>query len=170
MLIYWPKCPKRIRNQLNKERVMSIYANHANIVGSTMCISVIVLIHWYVHRLWRFHNQSLHDDIINWKYFPRYWSFVRGIHQSPVNSPHKGQWRGALMFSLICAWINGWVNNREAGDFSSHRAHYDVVVMNYRRKSPIKKMGFMMSVQTMVCTVSLYDFYTEHDNTSLPPI
>ena len=30
-----------------------------------------------------------------WKYFPRYWPFVRGIHRSP---PHKGQWRGALMF------------------------------------------------------------------------
>ena len=43
-----------------------------------------------------------HDDVIKWKHFPRYWPFVRGIHRSPVNSPHKGQWRGALMFSLIC--------------------------------------------------------------------
>ena len=42
---------------------------------------------------------------------------------------HKGQWRGALMFSLICAWINGWVNNREAGDLKHHRTHYDVIVM-----------------------------------------
>ena len=49
----------------------------------------------------------------------------------PVNSPHKGQWRGALMFSMICAWINGWVNNREAGDLRRHRAHYDVTVMSY---------------------------------------
>ena len=57
-----------------------------------------------------------HDDVIKWKHFPRYWPFVRGIHRSPVNSPHKGQWRGALIFSLICVWINGWVNNREAGD------------------------------------------------------
>ena len=46
---------------------------------------------------------------------------VRGNHRSPVNSPHKGQWRGALMFSLICAWINGWVNNREAGDLRRRR-------------------------------------------------
>ena len=38
--------------------------------------------------------------------------------------PRKGQWRGTLMFSLICAWINGWVNNREAGDLRRHRAHY----------------------------------------------
>ena len=70
-----------------------------------------------------------HDDVIKWKHFPRYWPFVRGIHRSPVNSPHKGQWRRALMFSLICAWINGWVNNGEAGDLRRHRAHYDVAVM-----------------------------------------
>ena len=77
--------------------------------------------------------------------------FVRGIHRSPVNSHHKGQWRGglmfsliyawihkgqwrgALMFSLICAGINGWVNNREAGNLRRHRAHYDVMVMRFRR-------------------------------------
>ena len=70
-----------------------------------------------------------HDDVIKWKHFPRYWPFVRGIHRSPVNSPHKGQWRGALMFSLICVWINGWVNNREAGDLRRNQAHYDVIVM-----------------------------------------
>ena len=70
-----------------------------------------------------------HDDVIKWKHFPRYWPFVRGIHRSPVNSPHKGQWRGALMFCLICAWINGWVNNGEAGDWRRHHAHYNVIVM-----------------------------------------
>ena len=47
----------------------------------------------------------------------------------PVNSPHKGQWCGALMFSLICTWINAWVNNPEALDLRRHRAHYDVIVM-----------------------------------------
>ena len=49
----------------------------------------------------------------------------------PVNSPHKGQWRGALMFSLICAWINDWVNNREAGDLRRHSGHYVVNVMQW---------------------------------------
>ena len=73
----------------------------------------------------------VHDDVIKWKHFPRYWPFVRGIHRSPVNTPHKGQWRGALMFTLICARINGWVNNREAGDLRRYRAHYDVIVMAY---------------------------------------
>ena len=51
---------------------------------------------------------------------------------SPVtegNSPHTDQWRWALMFSLICAWTNGWVNNQDAGDLRRHRAHYDVTVM-----------------------------------------
>ena len=71
----------------------------------------------------------MHDDVIKWKYFPRYWPFVRGIHRSPVNSPHKGQGRGALMYSLIYVWINGWVNNREAGDLRRQRAHHDVIVM-----------------------------------------
>ena len=66
---------------------------------------------------------------------PRYWPFVWGIHRAPVNSPHTGQWRGALVFSLICAWINDWVNNGEAGDLVLHRAHCDVTVMCYRRWS-----------------------------------
>ena len=56
-----------------------------------------------------------HDDVTKRKHFPR--------NRSPVNSPHKGRWRGALMFSLMCAWINGWVNNGEAGDSSHHRTH-----------------------------------------------
>ena len=50
---------------------------------------------------------------------------------TPVNSPHKGQWRGALIFTLICARINGRLNNREAGDLRRHRAHYDEIVMKW---------------------------------------
>ena len=48
-------------------------------------------------------TRKKHDDIIKWKHFQRNWPFVRGIHRPPVNSPFKGQWRGALMFALICA-------------------------------------------------------------------
>ena len=77
-------------------------------------------------------HPSCHDDVIKSKRFARYWPFVSGIHRSPVNSPHKGQWRGTLMLSLICAWINTWVNNREAGDLRRYSAHYDVIVMWYR--------------------------------------
>ena len=80
----------------------------------------------------------LHDDIIKWKHLPCYWPFVRGIHRSPMNSPHKGQWRVALMFSLICVWINGWVNNRKAGDLRHYRSHYDVTVMEgHIKENPV---------------------------------
>ena len=72
----------------------------------------------------------LYDDVIKRKFFWRNWPFVRKIHRSRVNSPHEGQWRGALVFSLICVWINAKVNNREAGDLRHHRAHNDVIVIN----------------------------------------
>ena len=61
----------------------------------------------------------------------------------PVNSPHNGQWRGVLMFSLICVWINDCVNNREAGDLRRHRGHYDVNVMNFHIN--IKRLGCLRS-------------------------
>ena len=68
-----------------------------------------------------------HDGVIKWKHFPLYWPLVRGIHRSPMNSPHKGQWRGALMFSFICAWINGWINRGWL--LRRHCAHCDVTIM-----------------------------------------
>ena len=52
-----------------------------------------------------------------------------GNHRSPVTSSHKGQWRGAFVFSLICTLTNSWVNNRDASDLRRHRAHYDLTVM-----------------------------------------
>ena len=84
---------------------------------------------------------DLINNVIKWKHFPcswwrhqmetfsRYWPFVQGIHWSPVNSPHKNQWRGALIFSLICTWINGWAIDREAGDLRRYRTNFDVPVM-----------------------------------------
>ena len=66
----------------------------------------------------------MHDDVI--KHLSRYWPFVRGIHRWPMDSPHKGQSRRAL----ICPWTNGWRNNRDAGDLRRHRAHYDVTIMH----------------------------------------
>ena len=47
---------------------------------------------------------------------------------------YKGQWCGNLMFSLICTWTNGWVNNRHASDLRRHRAHYDVIVMLWEKR------------------------------------
>ena len=74
--------------------------------------------------------------------------FVRRILRSPMNSPHKGQWRGALMFLWSAPCINGWVNNREAGDLIRHRAHYDAIVMIWCSYDEIRKMiTKMLSLQ-----------------------
>ena len=69
-----------------------------------------------------------HDDVIKWAHFPRNWPFVRGIHRSPVDSPHRGPVTRGLMFSLICAWTNSGSNNRDAGDLRRHDAQYDFTV------------------------------------------
>ena len=109
--------------------------------------------HWY---------QALpepHDDVIKWRHFPRYWPFVRGNHRSPVNSPHKGQWRGALMLSFICVWINGWVNNGEAGDLRRHRPYYDVIVMNVN-KSSVWYCGNLTVTTYVIIPINWIENYT----------
>ena len=73
----------------------------------------------------------------------------------PVNSPHKGQWRGAVMFSLICVWINGWVNNREAGDLRRYRTHYDVTIMMQLSGSKLT-ITLYSGVQDIVWTRSVH--------------
>ena len=105
------------------------YCTHRKGTGKWNCAKRVVLM--VIHLTYH-----IHDDVIKWKHFPRYWPFVRGIHRSPVNSLHKSQSRRALMFSLICAWINDWVNNGKAGGLRRRPAHCDVTVMfpgnNYR--------------------------------------
>ena len=108
--LYKKYLPEWSRYQWRQQFIIIIYSSHYHYCGYDIC-------------------GRLNFDVIKWKHFPRYWPFVWGIHQSLVNSPHKGQWRGALMFSLICAWINTWVNNREAGGVRRHCTHYDVAVM-----------------------------------------
>ena len=107
---------------------------------------------WSMHGgrqpVWRIN----HDDVMKWKHFPRYWPFVRGIHRLPVNSPHKGQWRGALMFSMICARANRWINNQNAGDWRRHCAHCDVTVMIKRARC--HQLRFTLMEITRVIPVS----------------
>ena len=73
-----------------------------------------------------------HDDVIKWKHFPRYWPFVRRIRRSPVNSLHKGQWRGALMFFYLR--LNKRLSKQSWVWWSEtppRLAHYDVSVMAF---------------------------------------
>ena len=89
-----------------------------------------------------------HDNVIEWKLFPRYWPIVRGI-------------------SSICAWTNGWANNRDAGDLSRHRTQYDVTVMYeklvtcwrlrsfkqcYMRTFPYMNLGSVFEGQFLTCS------------------
>ena len=74
-----------------------------------MCFVVV----WFQSFWWH------HDDVIKWKHFPRYWPFVWRNSLVTVEFPSQKQVTGRFDFSLICAWIKGWVNNREAGDLSS---------------------------------------------------
>ena len=79
-------------------------------------------------------NWSVYRTALSWwrhqmETFSALLALCAGNSPVPVNSPHKGQWRGAWMFSLISACINAWVNNREAGDLRRHRGHYDAIVM-----------------------------------------
>ena len=77
------------------------------------------LLSWCKHRRfpWWHHQMETFSALV---------ALCEGNHRSPVDSPHTGQrWR-ALMFTLICAWTNGWANTRDTGDLRRHRAHYDV--------------------------------------------
>ena len=110
---------------------------HLNVQNDTCCfnnsITASLMTAWWRHQM---------------ETFPSYWPFEQGFHRSPVNSPHKGQWRRALTFSLICAWINGWVNNNEAGDWRRHRTRYDVSVMTIQSLYSLNgrtPQGFMKS-------------------------
>ena len=78
--------------------------------------------HW--HRGTATQVQTQHMVTSSNKNIFRVTGFLCGNSPAPLNSPHKGQWRGTLMFSLIFAWTNGWVNNRDVGDLKRHCAHY----------------------------------------------
>ena len=73
-----------------------------------------------------------HDDVIKWKYSPRYWSFVREIHRW---IPHTKAMTRSIDVSLICTWTNSWANNEDAGDLRRLRAHCDVIVMEISPRS-----------------------------------
>ena len=120
-----------------------------------------------VRMVWRpcstnYYKSFTHDNVIKWKYFPRYWPFVRWIHRSPVNSPHKGQWRELCCFLWSVPWINSLVNNCEAGDLRRNRAHYDVIVMpKPKRAKPeifYRKLIFLPQIEYS------NGFFTTSDN------
>ena len=92
---------------------------------SSLVLVSAVFIHlviWQSNFPWWRHRMEIFSALL---------ALCAGNSSVPVISPLKGQWRGALMFSLIYSWINDWVNNREAGDLRRHCGHYDVNVMHF---------------------------------------
>ena len=85
-------CPISLRDValvLEKCRVSATQSKYMTHICKTPCAKIAAK-----------HNKAamcMHDDVIKWNYFPGYWPFVRGIHRSPVDSPHKSQCRGALI-------------------------------------------------------------------------
>ena len=133
--------PKNSRCDHHYQTARQTAVNQSNVVSP--CIAAYDWLRALVH-LWHHDRDDLNMVLLAifqeqnmwfswWRHqmetFSALLALCAGNSPVPVNSPHKGQWRGALMFSLICAWINRWVNNREAGDLRRHRGHYDVNVM-----------------------------------------
>ena len=106
-------------------------------------------------EIWKSYFHFSYDDVIKWRHFPP-WPFVRVIHLSPVDSPHKGQWRGALMFPLICTRTNGWTNNWDAGDLRRHRTHHGATLTyheNVLEMSPTNQLPF---ASCALCYMQIY--------------
>ena len=108
------------------------------------------------HNAWWRHQMETYSALL---------ALCEGIRRSAVNSPHKGQWRGALMFYLICAWTKGWVNNQATVDLRRHRSHYDVTVMDRPNKqvNTTSATNILTKVVTLkISTALLYRRYI-HD-------
>ena len=90
-----------------------------------------------------------HDDIIKWKHFRRYRPRVREIQWSLVNTAHKGQGRGALIFSLIYTWTNAWVRNQDAGGLKHHHAHYHISIMTCNSWYTYVCVRFIWNIRTL---------------------
>ena len=86
----------------------------------------------------------VHDDVSKWKRFPRHWPLCEVKPSVTGGFLQKGQWHGALTFSLVCASTNGWANNRDAGQLRRHGVHCDIIVM-YFLSSPLAR-SFMWPI------------------------
>ena len=150
---------------------------NASCIRLIACSEIILLLpmsHPYLTNRNVVQHNSSHDDVIKWKHFPRYWPYVRGIHW-PRWIPHTkagdaelwciydaGLW---CLYTLICARINGWVNNREAGDLRRYRPHYDVVVMSEDEDTQTALWGWTSILQSwLYCYFLLMKYHCKPDD------
>ena len=88
-------------------------ANKSALAQVRICEKIFNLVLMAPHCIYQFFLSSCksheHDDVIKWKHFPRYWLFMRGIHQSVVNSITKASDAELWWFLWSAPWINNWV-------------------------------------------------------------
>ena len=129
---FWSMCYKRCGREIcSPTQSISVLAN----TEDHLFRSVLAIGYWPL-SIHHFSCSIQGGSAIQMETYSALLVFCEGnspVHRSPFNSHHKGHWRGALMFSLICAWTNGWANHRDAGDVRRHRAHYDVTLMGTSR-------------------------------------
>ena len=102
---------------------------HAN---SFVVLWFSLILHWWQDGL-----RLTHDDVIKWKHFLRYWPFVRGIHQSPVNfPPQRPVTRSFDVF--FDQRLNKRLSKQWWGWWFETPAHYDVIIMSF---SHVAKFG-----------------------------
>ena len=111
---------KKVFNQILITQIHKNSTTNVNKIFNKRCTYLLRSCCTILYRSWWRHQMKTFSALL---------AICAGNSPVPGISPHKGQWRGALMFSLICVWINGWVNNRQAGDLRRYRVHYDVIVM-----------------------------------------
>ena len=90
-----PLIPYVFRNHHNTNFLLNITFTFEWSHCSPVMTAAVNVVHW----IWKTLLQ-IHDGVIKWKHFPRNCPLVRGIHWSPVNSPHKGQWLFDVFFDL----------------------------------------------------------------------
>ena len=138
MIPMWKGFPRRKPPSQHKVLYESLVAKatrHIAIMLLTHCVRSVYSISQTPISEKHCRNNRLYvvqkwNPYVDYSFLP---SFIFELpHRSPVNAHHKGQWRGALMTSLICAWIKAWINNRDAGDLRGHRTDYDVTVTSFQ--------------------------------------
>ena len=91
-----------------------------NLGNKKICWHLLPTLTWWRHQM---------------ETFSALLALCEGNRRSPDGFPSQRPLARSLVFSLICAWTNGWANNRYVGDMRRHCTHYDVTVMEMAQPS-----------------------------------
>ena len=117
---------------------------HVAIAGDTILVLFHILMS--LQLIWRLGTRRSW-----WRYQMETFSALLALcaGNSPVPDEFPAQRPVTWSFhnSFICAWMNDWVNYREASNLRRHRAHYDVTVMFHLRVPNLQMSGRDLNMQ-----------------------